>query len=298
MKIYSYYDKADGDFVVILGFFDCIHIGHVALIEKGINIAENLGITPAVFTYSNNPAEVLGKSFGQVLTYKERLVKLEKHLINAVISCDFDMFYATRSGEKFLNKLFENFSVKAVVCGYDYTYGKNASCNAEDLKRYCEMRKIPCYIQKEIKSDGRRVSTTLIKEYLSVGDIKNANMLLGEPYFVIGTVVRGRQDGRKIGFPTANVLFPKDKFQIKKGVYKTRVRVQGKEYKAITNYGSQPTFNEDSIVLESHIKGFDRDIYGEEIIVVFDDYIRDIVRFYDTGNLVKQLKKDMECLDD
>ncbi len=93
-------------------------------------------------------------------------------------------------------------------------------------------------------------------------------------------------------------MFPKDKFQIKKGVYKTRVRVQGKEYKAITNYGSQPTFNEDSIVLESHIKGFDRDIYGEEITVVFDDYIRDIVRFYDTGNLVKQLKKDMECLDD
>ena len=76
MKIYSYYDKADGDFVVILGFFDCIHIGHVALIEKGINIAENLGITPVVFTYSNNPAEVLGKSSGQVLTYKERLVKL------------------------------------------------------------------------------------------------------------------------------------------------------------------------------------------------------------------------------
>ena len=69
-------------------------------------------------------------------------------------------------------------------------------------------------------------------------------------------------------------------------------------HEAITNYGSQPTFNEDSIVLESHIKGFDRDIYGEEITVVFDDYIRDIVRFYDTGNLVKQLKKDMECLDD
>lgn len=298
MKIYSYYDKADGDFVVILGFFDCIHIGHVALIEKGINIAENLGITPAVFTYSNNPAEVLGKSFGQVLTYKERLVKLEKHLINAVISCDFDMFYATRSGEEFLDELFENFSVKAVVCGYDYTYGKNASCNAEDLKRYCERKKIPCYVNEEVKFDGRRVSTTLIKEYLSVGNIKAANALLGEPYFVVGTVVRGRQDGRKIGFPTANVLFPKDKFQIKKGVYKTRVRVQGKEYKAITNYGSQPTFNEDSIVLESHIKGFDRDIYGEEITVIFDDYIRDIVRFYDTDNLVKQLKKDMECLDD
>lgn len=298
MRIYNYYDKADGDFVVILGFFDCIHIGHAALIEKGVKVAENLGITPAVFTYSNNPSEVLGKSVGQVLTYKERLFKLEKHSINSVISCNFDMFYASRSGEEFLDELFKNFSVKAVVCGYDFTYGKNASCNAEDLKSYCKKVNVPCFVQDKITFDGERVSTTLIKKLLSIGDIKEVNKLLGDPYFVVGKVVRGRQDGRKIGFPTANVFFPEDKFRIKNGVYKTRVIVDGKEYKAITNYGAQPTFGENTVVSESYIKDFDDDIYGKEITIIFDDYIRDIFKFYDIENLKSQLKKDMELLND
>ena len=296
MRTYNYYQKNNVEIVVILGFFDCMHAGHIALVEQGKSIAESIKAEPAVFTYTNDINAVFGVSEGQVLTYGERLTKIEKLGINSVIYCDFDKNYASHSGEEFLDVLFENYKIKAIVCGYDYTYGKDAGCGVRDLQEYCGRRNVPCIAESEVKIDGVRVSTTLIKKYLSDGNIEYANKLLVYPYFILGKVIEGRKDGRKIGFPTANVLLPNDKFRIKRGVYKPRVVVDGKSYAAITNFGTQPTFGSDKLVIESHLKDFDSDIYGFEILIIFEDYIRDIYMFSDIDDLKKQLKKDMETL--
>ncbi len=299
MKIYDFYQKHDEEeIVVIAGFFDCIHAGHLELIERGKTLAKKLNATAALFTFSNDPAEVFNRAEGLVLTFKERLIKLEKHCINTVITCDFTKDFALTSREDFLKTLTSDFKVKGFVCGYDYTFGYKASGNKDYLKTYCAEKGIAFEAVDEIVSQGKRISTTLVKEYLSAGDIKSVNKLLVDPYFIKGTVVEGRRDGRKLGFPTANMLLRGDKYKIKRGVYKTRVIVDGKEYKAITNYGTQPTFNADSLVVESHLKDFSADIYGKEMIVIFDDYIRDIVKFYDLLDLKKQLEKDMEVLND
>lgn len=298
MNAYNFFDKHDGDVVVILGFFDCLHLGHIALVKKGAAVAEKLNAVPVVFTYSNDMNAVLGDKSGQVLTCGERLKKLEKLGINAVITCNFDENYALMSGDEFLNILFSDFSLKGIVCGYDYSFGNGAKSKVEDLRAFADKRGVPVFVESPVVYGGERVSTTLIKKYLSQKEIKKANVLLSTPYFLTGKVVKGKQNGRKIGFPTANVALPSDKFRIGYGVYKTRVMAESKVYKAITNFGAQPTFSSDEVVVECHLKDFDGDLYGKEITVIFDDYIRDIVKFYDIDELKKQLTKDMEALND
>lgn len=298
MKIYDFYEKYDEDFVVIAGFFDCIHSGHLELIMRGKSLAEKLNATAALFTFSNDPSTAFGSGKGLVLTFDERLVKIEKHCINAVITCDFTRNFAKISCEEFLKTLCTDFHIKGIVCGYDYTFGYGACGNADYLKTFCSVKGIALDVVDEIALRNKKISTTLVKELLSKGEVKAANKLLVDPYFIRGTVVEGRKDGRKIGFPTANLLLQSDKFRIKRGVYKTRVIVDGREYKAITNYGTQPTFNSYDTVIESHLKDFDEDIYGKTVIVIFDDYIRDISKFFSVDELKRQLEKDMEVLND
>lgn len=298
MKTLDFYQKYDGKIVVILGFFDCIHVGHLALIGKGVEIAKSIGATPAVFTFANDINSVFSKSDGLVLTFSERLKKLEKHSINTVITCDFNDNFVSLGCDEFLDKLTENFDVGAIVCGYDYTYGYRAQGNVESLKSYFENSAVKVVSLNPVLCDGERVSTTMIKKRLALGEIESANRLLVDHYFLRGEVVEGRKDGRKIGFPTANIFLPREKFRIKSGVYKTRVIVDGHTYAAITNYGSQPTFNQFDVVVESHIKSFSRDVYGKVITVIFDGFIRDIVKFSDVEDLRLQLKKDLEAFED
>ena len=137
-----------------------------------------------------------------------------------------------------------------------------------------------------------RISTTLVKSLLKEGKIAEANEILGEPYFMDGVVVEGRQVGRTLGFPTANTEPDKGKFRIKDGVYKTLVVADGKEYEGITNYGARPTFGLTSVTVETYLKNFDGNLYGRKITVKFLAYIRDIVKFSDKNELVKQLQED------
>ena len=117
--------------------------------------------------------------------------------------------------------------------------------------------------------------------------------MLGSPFFLLGEVVKDRQVGRTIGFPTANILYPQDKFPLKQGVYGSRVTVDGKTYKGITNYGARPTFDNDRVVTETYLDGFDGDLYGKLMKVEFVRYLRDIARFNSVDELTRQLEKDI-----
>ena len=148
-------------------------------------------------------------------------------------------------------------------------------------------------MEKLITIDGEKISSTKIKAHLASGQAEKANELLGEEFFLLGTVVRDRGVGRTLGFPTANIAYPKEKYPIKQGVYETRVCVDGKDYQAITNYGNRPTFQSDAIVTETYLDGFSGELYGKELKIRFIRRLREIKKFQTVEALRAQLKEDI-----
>ena len=147
-----------------------------------------------------------------------------------------------------------------------------------------------------VEKNGEKVSSRSIKSLLQSGRVEEANELLQESYFVCGEVIADRQVGRTIGFPTANVLYPKEKFPIKTGVYETRVTLNGVTYKGITNYGARPTFGDEKTLTETYLDGFDGDLYGKIIKVEFVRFLRPIQKFNGAEALKAQLQKDIDCV--
>lgn len=294
MKELDFYKRGDEELVVALGFFDSIHVGHTEIIKRACCLANELNAESAVFTFSNDVASVIGQSDGLILTYDERLKKLSKLNVNAVISTVFTKELSTLSPIEFFNTLTTNYNIKAIVLGRDYRFGYMGSGDVSFMKALCRERNILLEVLDDVEMDGRRVSTTGIKKLLQCGEIRKANLLLGESYSISGRVSAGRQVGRQMGFPTANLLLPPEKAKIKVGVYKTHVILDGKNYNCITNYGARPTFDLSEVLTETYVDGFSGDLYGKSITVYFDEYLRDCVKFAGVEELIKQLQKDLE----
>ena len=278
-----------------LGFFDCLHLGHVELIEQAKELARELDVQPALFTFDSAPSLVLGKSKeGEIFTLQERLYRMDELGIhNAVLArCD-DEFLSTPAHD-FLTRLHSLFNVRAIVCGSDYTFGAKGAGNAEDLKAFCQNAGIVVKVLDLKKgADGEKIASRRIRELIKNGDISAANSYLPLPYIILGEVVHGRHDGHKMGFPTANMNLAKEKLKPQSGVYYTNVTLGGKKYPCITNVGTHPTFDDYSVNVETHIIGFNGDLYGKTIVVEFMDKIRDIVKFNSKEEIAAQLTKDV-----
>lgn len=288
MKIVNYGESDFEKIVLLLGYFDCIHIGHQELIKKAKRLKDVKDCKIALFTFKNDDF----CKDGALLLFDERIAKAERLGVDEIIVADFNEKFKNTSYEEFIDVLYRTLNISAIICGFDYKFGKKAEGSAQTLADICEKRNTPCYVIPKTESNGEKISSTFIKSLLKQGKIKEANELLGEEYSLTGQVVHGREVGRTIGFPTANVNVPANKFRIKNGVYKTRVLIDGKAYDAITNYGARPTFNLGEVLTESFVKDYDGDLYGKEITVIFTDFIRDIEKFYDIDKLKEQLEKD------
>ena len=265
--------------MLILGGFDGLHRGH----EKLVSRAKTYGLPVGIMT-------ILGGKEGQSLfTLEERKLLFQEAGIDFMFTLHFEEI-KDLSAEAFALLLLENFYVKAFVCGDDFRFGKHAAGNAETLKQATQVR---VEVESLLKVNGKKVSTSQIKELLFAGKIEAANTLLAQEFFLLGTVVKDRQIGRTIGFPTANICYPQDKFSLKKGVYETQVTLQGKTYRGITNYGARPTFHEESVVTETYLDDFAGDLYGQELCVRFLRFLRSIERFESAEALKEQLKTDV-----
>ena len=298
MRELDLFKKYDEPVVIALGFFDCLHKGHVSLISKALSLAKKLNTLPVVFTFKNDIATFLKKEDGVIFTYYERIENLEKLKINTVISTVFTKEFSEIEHKKFLDLLFENFNVKAIVCGEDFRYGKGGEGNATELKEYSVSKGSQILIENEICCEGKKISTSNIKRLLSQGDVDKANQLMEFPYQISGEVVCGRKVGRKLGFPTANVNVNSEKSKIKNGVYKTQVKIDDKVYNSITNYGARPTYGLEEILTETFIKGFDGDLYGRKITIIFCEFLRDCIKFESEAKLKEQIKYDLEKIND
>lgn len=290
-------EKVNYKSVMCLGAFDSIHLGHREVIKRANEVKLRYGANCAVFTYYNDISIFSNKAKGLVYTFDERLFCLEKIQVDEVCGCEFTEEFAKLSPYQFLNKIADNRPIAAFVCGKDFTFGYNKSGDVCLLSEYCKKKNIDLYVCDFLTDEsGNKLSTTTIKNLLLKGEIERANLLLGGKYFIRGEVVRGRQEGRKLGFPTANIKLECGKLIIKAGVYATTVNVGGTSYRAITNVGSAPTFNSKEFLVECYIYGFSGNLYGKILTVQFDGFIREIKKFHSVDLLVDQLNEDLKVI--
>ena len=269
---------------MLLGGFDGLHIGHRQLLER----AKKSGLPVGLMT-------IVGvKTENSLFTFEER----EKIFQEAGADFVFELPFSEikdLSLEAFLRLLVKEFSPKLFVCGEDFRFGAGAIGTPETIERTTQVRVETLPL---VEMDGEKVSSSHIKTLLGLGRIEAANKRLAHGFFLLGEVYEDRKIGRTMGFPTANIRYPKGKYPLKKGVYETRVTVDGKTYKGITNYGARPTFDDSTVVTETHLDGFCGELYGKKLKIEFLRYIRDIQKFENVEKLKEQLQKDVRQVRD
>ena len=290
MQIVQFGQKLNTPIVVCLGYFGSMHLGHQKLLEVAKLRAKQRDAKVALFTFSNNHLKVLGKDATVTYTFEERLNIYENLGVDYVLAAEFDDYFRSLKGEQFV-ELLARYNLKGVVCGFDYSYGRdrmNAAQLKESLAEVCTVD-----IVDPICLNGVKISTSLVRAMLSKSDVEGANVLLSEPYFLIGKVIHGRHVGSQIGFPTANLQISSEK-ELPIGVFGGQTVVDGKLYSAIVNVGQKPTFGLDYVNVEAHILNFDGDLYGKELKIALIKYLRSISKFNNAQELAQQLRKDMQ----
>ena len=284
--------------VLALGYFDSVHKGHAGVIKAARALADELSANLVVFTFKGNlKAALSGEKDKYVYSPEERASIIKSLGADEIYYAPVDFNFLSLGKLAFLNKMNRKYAVASYVCGEDYRFGKFGEGKVKDLIAYAEQRKqnvlVVPYVVGE---DGKKISTTLIKKLLAAGNVAKANELLGRAYSLSGVVKDGRKVGREMGFPTANVIPDPEKQTVKDGVYAGHVFIDGIKYKAVINYGTRPTFHLSDKLLEVHIIGFNGDIYGKELTVYLDAFIRDIIKFYSEEELAKRIELDKEAV--
>lgn len=283
--------------VIALGFFDGIHLGHKALIDKANEIAKKEKCLSSVFTFTNHPDEVV---FGEKVPFLVEESRREKQIkdigkCDEVIFWDFNETSSKLGWEEFIKDVLMKYKPIHIVTGEDFRFGYKGLGNSVKLAKLCKELGISYSAIPQVKVAGERVSSTIIRKHLSNGEITKANILLGHNYEITGKVIHGRKQGRVIGFNTANVKMPISMQTLPNGVYKTKTKVFGEIYESITNVGVIPSFRDTTeILVETHIFDFNQDIYDEEISVYVIDFIRAERKFAGIEEIKMQIQKDIE----
>lgn len=291
--------KADFDgSVVALGNFDGLHVAHMAIIKNGIEYAKKNGLKSGVLLFEESTKELTEGGVELITPTEAKIELLERENADFVFMEKFDEEFMKKTPEEFVLYLIDKLNIKAVFVGYDYSFGYKARGNVEMLKKFGEKYDFKVFVTDVIKIDGRVVASTYIRQAVKSGDMEEAERFLGRKFCVEGKVVKGLQNGRKMGIPTANVDYGTNMALPKEGVYAGITYVNGKRLKSVINVGRNLTFGAEKITVESHILDFNEDIYGEYIRVSFAKRLRDVIRFGNMAELKKQIHEDMKAVSD
>ncbi|MGI6586850.1 MAG: bifunctional riboflavin kinase/FAD synthetase [Gracilibacteraceae bacterium] len=297
MKITEHYDEAakNAPWCIALGSFDGVHLGHKKLIEILREEAVSAGTQSMVYTFHTHPRKILipDRHIYLITDNKKRSEIIEQLGVDMLYLEDFNNIRDMGAEDFVKNILVDRFSVKSVVIGYNYRFGAKGAGNAAVLKEYGDKYGFRVIIVDAYEVNGHAVSSSLIRHIIRSGSVDKVSEYLGRDFSVHGKVVYGKQNGEVMGFKTANINVKKDITLPKKGVYHTSTKVLGRLYKSITNIGFNPTFNGESLSVETHLLDFCDDIYGEEIEIFFHKYKRDEIKFKNVEELVKQINSDI-----
>ena len=282
--------------VLTIGNYDGLHLGHRRIIGRIQEKARDLNGTSMLMTFHPHPLTILrpDKCIGLItpLHVKKRLI--EEAGIDVLIIIPFTDDFRHITPEAFVaNLLVKKLGIKGLIVGYDFKFGKEGKGNVEFLAVHSTEYGFFFEIQGAITFDGEKIGSNRIRKMIQEGDVGKAALHLDRPYMIEGTVVKGDGRGRTIGFPTINL---KTEFPLipKRGVYITDVDVGGKRYPAVTNIGYNPTFDGQSLTIETYILDFSGDLYDQEIALYFLERIRDEVRFSSVDELKERIWKDVD----
>lgn len=280
---------------VALGNFDGLHTAHMTIMRSCLEYAHSHSLAAGVLLFSEHTLKVISNAEVKILTpERQKLRILEKSGMDFVYIRDFDKEFMQLEPEEFVKKLVSVLNASAVCVGYDYRFGYKAKGDTVLLKELGKKYGFEVIVISEIDFEGKAVKSTFIRQLIRDGNVERAAALLGRPFSLEGRVARGFQNGTKMGIPTANVDYDMNMILPMNGVYAGYTYAEGKKYKSVINVGSNPTFNADKITVESHILGFDGDIYDKTIKVEFIKRLRGDIKFDGMEALEKQIRADIE----
>lgn len=282
--------------VIALGFFDGVHRGHQALLKCAVERGRELNMTPAVFTFDRSPKEFVSGIPVPLITSPEERSEVVRRLfpIEEVFIVPFDREMMTMDWVDFVLMLAQKYHAGHLVAGHDFRFGhRNAGTPALLMKKAAQLG-MGCDIIPAVTLDGITVSSTYIRTLLQAGEMSEAARFLGYPYTMTGKVRHGKGLGRTIGAPTLNLIPTAHQLIPAYGVYATRVRVDGREYGAVTNVGVRPTVDQNGgVTVESHLIDVNAQLYGSECRVEFLKRLRGETKFESLDALQAQIAKDV-----
>lgn len=272
---------------LVLGFFDGVHIGHQEMIKKAVESGET-----AVMTFDISPSFILGKTikYSYITSLFDKANVLQNLGVKYLYILRMSKVLLDLTKEEFIEKILKKINPKRIYIGEDYHFGKGGDGNVSDLEKEFNV-----YVSNLVELNGEKVSSRMIREHISQGDMKLVETELNRPYQVTGLVIEGAHNGEKLGFPTANLELTYPYVLPKIGVYTGYVKLLSSKYKAIISMSTHPTIMElNDPIIEVHLLSYKGDLYGKEIEVQFKEYIRDIKKFGTLEELSEQLTKDSE----
>jgi riboflavin kinase / FMN adenylyltransferase len=280
-----------------IGVFDGVHCGHQQIIQKLVKEAHAQNEPAVVLTFDPHPASVLsGQDIKCLTTPDERADLLAGFGVDHVITQRFTRDLSAATAYEYMSTLKEALGLKRLLIGYDFALGKGREGNATRLAEIGRELDYAIEVVPALSDESGVISSTEIRKLISTGNVREANKLLGHNYTMSGEVIQGAQRGRTIGFPTANVDYPKQKATPSNGIYACWAYLGEEKFMAATNIGFNPTFTPERKIpsLEAYLLDFDRDIYGQILKLEFITRIRDELKFDSVEALIQKIHEDVD----
>lgn len=289
----EYLEKYNYPLVATIGSFDGIHLGHQELIKETVKISIRKKLKSAVITFDPHPLTITNKTKHlNISTISDKFNMIEKFNIDFLIIIKFDEIFSKISKNDFVNKYLLNINVKDVVVGSDFKFGYKGEGKAFEISTLSN-NLITTKIIKIIKVDNEKIGSSKIIKLLNEGNIEQVNNLLGYNYSFSGYVIKGKQIGRTIGFPTANINNDDVKKMLKTGVYGVNVYYNDNVYLGMMNIGHNPTCNfTNDLSIEINLFDVNKDLYNQTLKIEVFCFIRDELKFNNVDELIAQLEKD------
>lgn len=275
---------------IAVGSFDGVHVGHREMIKTLVDESKKIGKASAVFTFDtdDNP-----KCNAKLLALSEKKESLLRSVgVDVIISAPFSEIKDIQASD-FVKTLFYSFGAKSVICGYDFRFGKDRLGDVSLIKELLSPLGVNVITPNAVCKDGVPVSSTSIRKLISEGNVSKANEFLGREFSFSGEIVHGAELARKLGFPTANQIYPEQLSLLRFGVYATNIILEGKRYFGVTNVGVKPTFfDREKPLCETFIFDFDGDCYGKTAEILFKEFIRPEMKFGSKEELMIRVGED------
>ena len=298
MKIYknANLNKKYHKGVIAIGNFDGIHLGHQKVVNEARKKAKSKKLPFGIITFEPMPVMYFNSKIKnhRINSLEQKKIQLKKLKLDFLIIIKFNKIFSSLTAEKFIKEIIYNKTkCSFLYVSKNFKFGYKRKGNIQTLKKYEKLYNFKSLITRPYKKNKKIISSTLIRKKIINGKIREANTLLNREWNIKGKVIKGRQLGRKIGFPTCNLQL-NDYIVPRNGVYAVKVKGSNFNKKGIANVGFRPTFNGKKLLLETNIFGIDKNLYNKEIDISFKKFIRREKKFKNLEHLKKQIKIDIK----